>query len=331
MAGGRTFLSRREFLAAGVGVALAASRARAQPAPRVPRIGILNFGPPPQAGAPPEPIVRYLAELGYRAGTTVAYEVRYAIGDRDAYPRLAHELLQRDLDVLFLPGSDIGPTLAEQKPAIPVVFAISDDPVAGGVVASLARPGGRVTGVTHMSPELAGKRLEILKEAVPKLQRVAVLHDPTTIVQYYGQLELASGEAGVRLVPAPYRSTADFAPAFASARRAGAQAIFVEPNRYTLGYAKEVAALAISHRIPAISAYDAFVRGDGLLSYGATANDIIGRAAAQIDKILRGTPPGDIPVEQPVRFALVVNNRAASAMSLTLPQSLLLRADEVIR
>jgi putative ABC transport system substrate-binding protein len=324
-------MRRRFLVAAGASLLARPFLTRAAARDRPPRIGILNFGDPPASGSPPEPIVRYLAELNYVAGTSITYEYRYARGDRDRYVVLARELAAADPDVLFMPGSDIAPTLAAVTPAMPVVFAVSDDPVASGVVASLSRPGGRVTGVTHMSPELAAKRLQILKEAVPKLRRVAVLYEPGQVVQYYRQLELASRSAGIRLVPVPYRTVAELAPAFAAARRADAQAMFVEPNRFTLAYARQVAALAIDHRIPAISAYDAFVRGNGMLSYGATANEIVGRAAAQIDKILRGTPPGDIPVEQPVRFALVVNARAAEALQLKLPQALLLRADEVIQ
>jgi putative ABC transport system substrate-binding protein len=324
--------ARRRFLvAAGASLTAWSLPVGSESRERPPRIAILNFGDPPVPGAPPEPIVRYMGELNYVAGTSIAYDYRYARGDRDAYIALARELAAAAPDVLFMPGSDIAPTLAAVKPTIPVVFAVSDDPVASGVVASLSRPGGRITGVTHMSPELAAKRLQILKEAVPQLRRVAVLYDPGQVVQYYGQLELASRDAGIRLVPTPFRTRAELAPAFAAARRAGARAMFVEPNRFTLAYAKEVAALAIDNGIPAISAYDAFVRGNGLLSYGATADEIVGRAAAQIDKILRGTPPGDIPVEQPVRFALVVNARAAEALHLKLPQALLLRADEVIQ
>ena len=322
---------RRVVTACAGALAAAAWRVRAQPrAAPLPRIGVLNFGPSPAPGDPPDPIVRYLAQQNYVAGSSVVLETRYAEGDRAAYVRLGRELLQQTPDVLFLPGSDIGGLLAELAPTIPVVFAISDDPVAGGVVPSLSRPGGRVTGVTHMSPELAPKRLQILREAVPGLARVAVLHDPDHPALYYRDLEIAARAAGVTLVSTPYRSIGDFPAAFEAARHARAQAMFVEPDRATLAYAKRVAGLAIERRMPAISAYDAFVRGDGLLSYGATANEILGRAAAQIDKILHGTPPGELPVEQPVRFALVVNRRAADAMGLALPRTLVLRADEVI-
>jgi putative tryptophan/tyrosine transport system substrate-binding protein len=323
--------SRRNVLIAGAGALLAPLNVRAQTSDRPARIGILNFGPPPAAGGPPEPIVRYLRSLNYVADTNVIFELRYANGDRDAYRALASELLRRNLDVLFMPGSNIAQTLKEVAPKIPVVFAVSDDPVASGVVQSLARPGGLVTGVTHMSPELAAKRLEILKEAVPNLRRVAMLYDPDQVVQYFQELQLAADRKRIRLIPGKFSSIADFDSVFAATTREGAQAMFVEPNRFTLAYAAQVARLAIKYRIAAISAYDTFVRNGGLLTYGATADDMIGRAAAQIDKILHGTKPADIPVEQPARFALIVNARAAAALGVTIPRPLLLRADEVIR
>lgn len=323
--------SRRNFLIGAAAMLAAQRKPHAQTSARPARIGFLGFGPEPAPEKGPEAIVRHLRTLNYVPGTNVVFELRYAAGDRAAYQRLAAELLLGPIDVLFLPGSGIAATLRELAPKIPVVFAVSDDPVASGVVKSLARPGGLATGVTHMSPELAAKRLEILKEAVPTLRRVAVLYDPDQIVQYYRDLEAAAKSARIDLVPGPVGGVADFDSVFANARRSSAQAMFVEPNRYTLAYPGEVAALATKYRMPTISAYDTIVRGGGLLSYGATADDMIGRAAAQIDKILRGASPADIPVEQASRFALIVNARAATLLGIEVPRAVLLRADEVIQ
>jgi putative ABC transport system substrate-binding protein len=322
--------SRRTFLVTAAALLLAPGRSRGQ-APAPTRICILSFGPTPDpGGAPPEPIVRYLAALGYVAGKNVVYEPRYANGSPEAYGQLAARLRDLSPAVLFVSGSGIGSVVSTLSP-IPVVFAVSDDPVAEGVVRTLARPGGSATGVTHMSPDLAGKRLEILRMALPDVRRVAVLYEPDQKVEYVATLESAALRDGLVLLRAPLRSIEDLAPSFAAMKREGAQAMFVEPNRYSLAYAKRIAALAIEHRTPTISAYDTFVRSGGLMTYGATADDMLARAAAQIDKIVRGARPAEIPVEQPARFALIVNSRTAAELGISLPKELLLRADEVIR
>jgi putative ABC transport system substrate-binding protein len=186
------------------------------------------------------------------------------------------------------------------------------------------------TGVTLMSPELAAKRLEFLRIALPSLRRVAILYDPQHRATYMADMQDAAQRMDIAFLPVRFKEPGEFPAAFDTATKYGADAMFVEPNRFTLVYARRLGELAIAHRIAAISAYDTFARAGGLLAYGARYEEQAVRAAALIDRILKGARPADIPVEQPTRFALVVNVRTAKALGLTLPQSLLLRADEVV-
>jgi putative ABC transport system substrate-binding protein len=295
-----------------------------------PRVGILNFGAVPAPDGAPEPIVRHLRALGYVEGTNIEYERRYAAGDRDRYPALAAELLRSKVDLIFAAGSDISRAFLRSAPRVPVVFIASDDPVESGLVQSLARPGGLFTGVSLMSPELGGKRLELMKETMPGLRRVAVMYDQHHEF-YLTQMHPPAAQLGVEIVALKFDGADEFASVFAAAKGAGADAMFVAPNRYTLVYAARIAALSVENRLPAVSAYDAFARAGGLLSYGPIQDDASVRAAAQIDRILRGASPLDLPVERMARIALVVNLRTARALGITIPQSLLLRADEVIQ
>jgi len=322
---------RRRFLLAGIGLATVAATARAQAPVRAVRIGVLNFGDPPAPGGPVEPIVALLRLRGYVEGSTIVYERRYARGRREAYPALANELLQSNVDLIYAPGSDVARAFEAQKPHVPVVFTVSDDPVAGGLVQSMARPGGMFTGVTLMSPELAGKRLELLKGALPSLRRVAMLYDPQHRATYLADMQAAARSMGIELLPLKFDGPSDFPAAFADAKRLGAEAMFVEPTRFTLVYARRLGELAIEHRIAAISAYDLFAKAGGLMAYGARYEEQAVRAAAQIDRILKGAKPADLPVEQPTHFAFVINLQTAKALGLAIPRSLLLRADEVIQ
>jgi putative ABC transport system substrate-binding protein len=321
---------RRRFVFGAAGLTLVSRLACAQAPPRTTRIGILSFGDPPPPGSPPEPIVAQLRRLGYAEGRNVEYVRRYAGGKRDAYAALARELLRERLDVIYTPGSDIAQTFNTQSPNVPVVFTVSDDPVASGLVRSLARPGGMFTGVTLMSPELAGKRLELLRATLPSLRRVAVLYDPEHRATYLPEMKVAAAHLGVDFVPLKFNQPADFPSAFAIAKKDGADAMFVEPSRFTLVYARRLGELAIENRVAAISAYDLFARSGGLLSYGPRYEEQAVRAAALIDRILNGARPAELPVEQPTRFALVVNLKTAAALGITVPQAVLLRADEVI-
>lgn len=322
-------IGRRAFLAGACTLATS-PWVRAQPARKVFRIGILNFGDVPPAGAPPEPIVAALARLGYADGRNVEYVRRYARGQRERFQALVAEILAQEPDLVYSAGSDIARTFKTAGPRVPVVFVVSDDPVASGVVAAMNRPGGMFTGVSMMSPELSGKRLELLAAALPALARVAMLYEPDHLAAYPAEMKAATARMGIALVPLAFRVPGDFPGALDAARAAGVDAVFVEPSRFTLAYAKDLGRLAIERKLPAISAYDAFARAGGLMSYGPRLDLVAERAAAQIDRILRGAKPADIPVEQPTRVALIVNLRTARALGLTLPQPLLLRADEVI-
>lgn len=293
------------------------------------RIGVLSFGAPPAPGAPEEPIARHLRALGYREGSNVVFERRYADGVRERYPEFAAELLRSKVEVIFAQGSDVARAFRDAAPTVPVVFVVSDDPVATGLVQSLARPGGLFTGISLMSPELGAKRLEYLKLALPALHRVAVLYDKGHEL-YLVQMRSPAEKLGVALLPIEFAGIPDLPSAFAAAALERAQAMFVVPSRFTLFYAARLAELSIQHRIPAISAYDIFANAGGLLSYGPIQDDAIVRAAALIDRILRGAKPAELPVEQPTRIALVVNKRTASALGMTLPQALLQQAERVI-
>jgi putative ABC transport system substrate-binding protein len=320
---------RRRTFVSGLVIVLAAAGVRAQATGRVRRIGVLSFGTGPVPGAPAEPIVRHLRALGYLEGSNVAFERRYAGGARERYPELAAELVRSKVEVIFAPGSDVARAFRDAGPSVPVVFVVSDDPVETGLVQSLARPGGLFTGISLMSPELGGKRLEYLKLALPGLSRVAVLYDKGHEA-YLAHMRSPAEKLGVALLPIEFGGIPDFPGAFAAATLERAQAMFVAPNRFTLFYAARLAELSIQHRIPAISAYDVFANAGGLLSYGPIQDDAIVRAAALIDRVLRGAKPAELPVEQPTRIALVVNKRTASALGITLPQALLQQAERVI-
>ena len=322
--------TRRRFVGGAVSLMPLPLVVRAQAPARMVRIGILSFGDPPKPGAAADPITVALRRLGYVEGRNVEYVRRYAGGKRDAYAATARDLLDERLDVIYTQGSDIARAFQAGLPRVPIVFTVSDDPVASGLVQSLARPGGMFTGVTLMSPELAGKRLELLRMALPSLRRVAILYDPDHRATYMSDMKVAAEWMGIDFLPIRFIEPTDFPNAFVTATKYGADSMFIEPSRFTLVYARALGELAIQHKVAAISAYDTFAHAGGLLAYGARYAEQAVRAAALIDRIANGARPADLPVEQPTRFALVVNLRTAKALGLTMPDSLLLRADEVI-
>lgn len=321
--------ARRRVLIGAVACAFAGA-VPGQVPQRTARVGMLFFGSPPPGGHAAEPIVRELATLGWIEGRNIGYAMRYASGRREAFPVLAAELSAMPLDLIFCVGTDAARTFHPIASSTPIVFAASDDPVASGMVRSLARPGGRFTGVSFMSPQLAAKRLELLKELIPALRRVAVLSDPGHEA-YVPEFARAAEAMKVSLVTIRFDAPSEFSSAFAPAKEAGVDAMFVVPSRYTLFFARQLAELSIEHRLPAISAYDAFARGGGLLAYGPTSKELIARSASFIDRILRGAKPADLPIEQASGVALLVNLATADALGLTIPPSILLRADETIR
>jgi putative ABC transport system substrate-binding protein len=296
-----------------------------------PRIGVIEYGNETSAS-----VATYLAalrELGYVEPHSLVIERRFAHARPERFTELVDELARARVNVIFTLGHDIAHVAKRVAPGMPIVTAGSEDPVLSGLVASLARPGGNVTGVTFMSPEHAPKRLELLRDAVPGLARVAVLWDPGHADTYYAEMEKAARSIRVELHSVPVREAADLELEGLSAalKASRAQALFIVPGRLTNFLGRQIATAAIAARLPAIGAYAVQAQAGSLLAYGADIPDLMRRAAAQTDRILKGAKAGDLPVEQASRFVLVLNLKTAKALGIAIPQSVLLRADEVIQ
>jgi putative ABC transport system substrate-binding protein len=313
-----------------LGVALTAE---AQQPVRIPRIGILITASASSFSARVEAFRQRLRELGYVEGKNIVIEYRYAEGKRERLSALAAELVRLKVDVIVTTG--VVPVLAAKKanPTIPIVFAASSDPVGSGLVSSLAQPGGTITGLSQMAPDLDGKRLELLKEAFPKIVRVAFLWQAGGM---RGNLELTDMEAaakvlGIKLLSLPVRSLDDFDSAFARAKREGAQTLITTTGALIVTQRRRVLDFAAKNRLPAMYPNSEFVEAGGLMSYGPDYTELWRRAADFVDKILKGTKPADMPVEQPTKFEFLVNLKTAKQIGLTIPQKVLERADKVIR
>jgi ABC-type uncharacterized transport system substrate-binding protein len=305
----------------------------AQGAGRVPRIGLLFTGsPPPESSRAVEAFRAGLRDLGYVEGRTIVLEYRWAAeGRADQLPDLAAELVRLGVDVIV---AQTGQHILATKRAtstIPIVMGAVSDPVGSGLVASLARPGGNVTGSSLMSPAVARKLMELLKEAVPSASRVAVLGDPLGSVHSRTEIEAAARLLGVQLQPLDVRDPKDLDGAFQAATAARAHAVITIPSTFFAMHRARVAELALKHRLPAGSIETGFADAGGLMSYGPNIPNSFRRAATYVDKILKGAKPADLPVEQPTSFQLVVNLRTAKALGLTIPPSVLARADRVIQ
>jgi putative ABC transport system substrate-binding protein len=324
---------RREFLiAAAAWPALAwAGAARAQAPAKVRRIGLLSPWTPSVAAPWDQAFRLGLGDLGWVEGKNISIEYRHAEGNIDRFPDLAADLVRFKVEVIV---ASTGPVaLAAQKAtrAIPIVVAALGDPFAGGLVESLARPGGNVTGLSQMSAEVVGKRLELLTEMVPKLSRVAVLWNPQGAgTTTWKELQLAARQLGIQLHSLEVRSPNEFDQAFEDANRARAGALLVLPNPVMGTNLKWIAGLAAKSRLPSIFHVSEFADAGGLATYGPDRADLFRRAATYVDKILKGAKPGDLPVEQPTRFELVINLKTAKAIGITIPQTVLYRADRVI-
>jgi putative ABC transport system substrate-binding protein len=329
-------MDRRAFLGSLALGTLAVPRAApAQPARKVYRIGILGsfattsdlVGPQPQNPSL-NALLRGLRELGYVYGEHFVTEVRSAEGRPERFPSLAAELVRLQVDVIV----GAGPTLAALKQAtstIPIVMTGAGDPVGSGFVQSLARPGGNITGLSLQMTETTGKRLELLKELVPGAAPVAVLWHRTGLLQWQAA-EAAARERGWKLLSLEIRDAGEIEGAFKTATGARVGALLVFATGLLDRHARRIAELAAKGRIPAMYALRFYVEAGGLISYSADLLEINRRAAVFVDKILKGAKPADLPVEQPTKFELVVNLRAAKALGLTIPPSILLRADQVI-
>ena len=316
-----------------LGILSAPLPADAQQAGKVYRIGFLGGASPSVAARPLEAFRQGLRDLGYVEGKNIVIEYRYAEGKFERLPDLAAELVR--LKVALIGAAAPPPALAAQEAtaSIPIVIVGVADPVGSGLVSSLARPGGNITGLSWFAGlEIGGKRLELLKEAVPTATRAAVLWNPTNPgdVLTFRQLPGMAQALGVRLQSVEWREPRDFEGAFASMTRERADVLFVFETPGITLYAGQIVALAARHRIPTMYGRREFVTAGGLMFHGANLLDVLRRAATYVDKILKGARPADLPVEQPTRFELVVNLKTAKALGLTIPPSVLIRADEVI-
>ena len=325
-------MKRRMFLV-GVAGALAAAPlgAFAQPR-RTWRVGFLSGGARPADEAPPPALRQALRELGYMEGQSVAYVGRWAEARQERLPALAAELVALPVDVIVTAGGPATGAAKRASSSIPIVMALVGDADGIGLIESLARPGGNVTGVTDQSVELSAKRLEYLKEAIPKAARIAVLWnaDDRGMTLRYQEVEKAPQALHVAVQPLGVREPDDFDTAFTAMIHNRPDALFLVTDALTLLNRKRVIEFAAQHRIPAMYEVNQLVRDGGLMSYGANQDDNFRKAATYVDRIFKGAAPSTLPVERPGRYYLTVNRKTARALGVTMPSSLLLRADEVL-
>jgi len=303
-----------------------------QPA-KVHRIGVLAAVSLSTISARIDAFRQGLHEVGYVEGKNIVIEYRFAEGKLDRLSELAAELVRLKVDVIVSAGPTSTRSAKEATSMIPIVMAWDNDPVANGFVASLARPGGNITGLSTLSPEISGKQLQLLKEIVPRLSRVAVLGISTQPgnAQLVKETELAAGAFGVKLQYLDVLSPKDIEIVFRAASKGRADAVLVLPNPVLISQRAQVIELAIKSRLPAIYPYREFVDDDGLMTYGVSFIDLYRRAATYVDKILKGRKPADLPVEQPTKFELVINLKTAKQIGVTIPPNVLARADKVIK
>jgi putative tryptophan/tyrosine transport system substrate-binding protein len=307
--------------------------ADAQQPTKVPRIGSLYAGDPSTQSARIEAFRQGLRDLGYVEGKNIVIERRYAEGKYDRLPALVVELVRLKVDIIVTGGGPATRAAKEATSTIPIVMTNDADPVASGIVASLARPGGNITGLSNFAPELSGKRLEILREVVPTLSRVAVFETSTRPdnAQLLKEVDLAAGALKVKLQYLDVLSPKDIGPAFRAAGKGRAEAILMMVSGPTINpHRTQVVELAVKSRLPATYNVPEFVEAGGLMFYGQNVN-LDRRAATYVDKILKGAKPAELPVEQPTKFEFIINLKAAKQIGLTIPPNVLARADRVIK
>jgi putative ABC transport system substrate-binding protein len=326
------WIKRREFITLLVGAAAAwPLAARGQQREKLPTIGFLGAASASAMKSWLDAFVARLRELGWIEGRTVAIEIRWAEGRRERVAEIAAEFVQLKVDVIVTSATP--PTLAAKQATavIPIVFAAVSDPVGPGLVASLARPGGNVTGLANQTSDTAGKKLELLREAVPGLRRLAIMANvgnPASVLEM-GEVQATARTLGLEVTTSEIRRAEDIAPAF-EALKDRADALYLGPDPLMNTNRTRVNILAVGARLPTMQGAREYVEAGGLMSYGPNFPDQFRRVADFVDKILRGTKPADIPVEQPTKFDLVINLTTAKALRLEVPSSLLARADEVI-
>jgi putative ABC transport system substrate-binding protein len=328
------FDGRLPFVIAITLITLAAAFiADAQQPTKIPRIGYLTGTSLSANSARTETFRQGLRELGYVEGEKILIEWRSAEGKADRLATLAAELVRLKVDIIIAGGPTSNRAAKEATTTIPIVMAFDNDPVGNGFVASLARPSGNITGLSTLAPEIGGKQLELLKEIVPRLSRVAFLgvsNNPGN-TQSLRQTELVAGALGVKLQYVDVRDRKDIETAFRAASKGRADAVLVLAGSIFNSHRTQVVELALKSRLPAVYPYPEFVEDGGLMTCSLSITDLFRRAATYVDKILKGTKPADLPVEQPTKFEFIINLKAAKQIGLTIPPSVLARADKVIK
>jgi putative ABC transport system substrate-binding protein len=323
--------SRRQFITLLGGAAVAwPLAARAQQPTKLPTIGFFGTASASAWGPWTGAFVQRLHELGWIEGRTVAIQYRWAEGRTEPLEEIAAEFVRLKVDVIVT-GGNAAVAAKQASSVIPIVFALMDDPVTGGLVESLARPGGNVTGLSMQATDLAGKRLALLREVVPDLRRLAIMANVgyPAAVQELDEIQAAAGRLGLDVATFEIRRAEDIAPAF-EALKGRVEALYVVGDALVFTHRVRINTLALTARLPTIFFLREYVEAGGLMSYGPNFPDLFRRAADYVDKILRGAKPGNIPVEQPTKFDLIINLTTAKALGLSIPESFLVRADEVI-
>ena len=327
-------MRRRDFLTLLGGVVAATPlAASAQEARKLPRIGFLGNSTATLEANLVGPFRDGLRDLGYVEGRNILIEYRWAEGNYERFPSLIAELVALKPDVIVTAGTPAAVAVKKATASIPLVMVAVGDPVGTGLVASLGRPGGNATGLTSIAPELEGKRLELLKEVLPKVSRVAVLWNPANAYQIGSEKEVQAAAKVLHILVAslPVRNREQLGNALAAIPREHADAVLVLADRLFLHNRERIADFVITNRLPAMNAYRELVEAGGLISFGPSYAVMHRQAATYVDKILKGAKPADMPVEQPAKFELVINLKSARALGITIPQSVLARADDVIQ
>ena len=308
------------------------SSAQAQQPAKIPRLGVLTGGSASSDSTRIQAFLQGLRELGWVEGQNIVIEYRHAEGKLDRFKKLAAELMTSRVDIIIAQAPAAVRAAKGASSTIPIVMAHGGDPVAQGFVASLARPGGNVTGLSNFSAELSGKRLELLKEAFPNVSRVAVIWNPDAPgpVLSFTELEIAANALKVPLQSLQVRGPKDFERAFQAAREQAGSLVVIQ-DVVSVTHLKRIVELAAMHRLPAIYMGKEWAEAGGLMSYGVSQPDLHRRAAVYVDKILKGAKPADLPVEQPTKFEFIINLKTAKQIGLTIPPNVLARADRVIK
>ena len=328
-------MNRRRLLAALVVYGVCIADARAQREPKVWRVGFLAARTVTSLHADPifHTFLPAMRELGYAEGRNLVIELRYAEGDAQRLAQLASELAKARVDVIVATGATAVRAAQKATSTIPIVMGTAGDPVGAGFVKSLARPGGNITGLTDVAADMGFKLLDVLLSAAPGIDSVAVLHNPTNPSHpaYVASLKEGAGSRGVRILQLAARSASEIEAAFAAMAKEKVRGLVALPDPVFNNRPQQIATLAAAYRLPCVSGYSRYVHAGGLMNYGPDFADNVRRAAAYVDRIFKGANPAEMPVEQSARFTLAVNLTAAKTLGLTIPQSVLIRADEVIQ